>query len=145
MAAQNLSRSGMTQLASAAMQWLDGPRKRVPSDFGASPRVGYDASVQQRIGTDLKWAGVNRSLDTGTGGIVLDGYFTSGATNAWFTKNGASALKIIGWFSVGIAVAAIGVIVGNELRSRYKFKQRTPYDFYANAGESQASEYGVGI
>ena len=50
MAAQNLSRSGMTQLASAAMQWLDGPRKRVPSDFGASPRVGYDASVQQRIG-----------------------------------------------------------------------------------------------
>ena len=60
-------------------------------------------------------------------------------------KNGASALKIIGWFSVGIAVAAIGVIVGSELRSRYKFKQRTPYDFYANAGESQASEYGVGI
>ena len=49
-AAQNLSRSGMTQLASAAMQWLDGPRKRVPSDFGASPRVGYDASVQQQIG-----------------------------------------------------------------------------------------------
>ena len=49
-AAQNLSRSGMTQLASAAMQWLDGPRKRVPSNFGAPPRVGYDASVQQRIG-----------------------------------------------------------------------------------------------
>ena len=53
MAAQNLSRSGMTHLASAAMQWLDGPRKRVPSDFGASPRVGYDASVQQRIGLGM--------------------------------------------------------------------------------------------
>jgi hypothetical protein len=60
-------------------------------------------------------------------------------------KNGASALKVIGWFSVGVAVATIGLIVGAELRSRYKFNRRTPYDFYSNAGESQASEYGVGI
>jgi hypothetical protein len=35
--------------------------------------------------------------------------------------------------------------VGNELRSRYRFKKRTPYDFYSNAGEYQASEFGVGV
>ena len=60
-------------------------------------------------------------------------------------KAGSSALRIVGWFSVGMAVATIGLIVGAELRSRYKFNHRTPYDFYSNAGEQQASEFGVGI
>ena len=55
------------------------------------------------------------------------------------------ALRVIGWFSIGMAVAALGLYVGSELRSRYKFKRRTPYDFYANAGERQASEFGMGI
>jgi hypothetical protein len=44
-----------------------------------------------------------------------------------------------------MAVAALTVYLGVELRSRSKFKKRTPYDFYANAGEAQASEFGVGI
>jgi len=57
----------------------------------------------------------------------------------------SSTLQVIGWFSVGMAVAAVGIFVGREIRSRYKFKRRTPYDFYANAGEQQASEFGVGI
>jgi len=42
-------------------------------------------------------------------------------------------------------VATIGILVGVEMRSRYKFSHRTPYDFYANAGEQPASEFGVGI
>jgi hypothetical protein len=61
------------------------------------------------------------------------------------TEEGSRALKLIGWFSVGMAVAALTLYLGVELRSRSKFKKRTPYDFYANAGESQASEFGVGI
>ncbi len=60
-------------------------------------------------------------------------------------EEGSRALKLIGWFSVGMAVAALTVYLGVELRSRSKFKKRTPYDFYANAGEAQASEFGVGI
>ncbi len=60
-------------------------------------------------------------------------------------KAGSLALRIVTWLSVGVAVAAIGVYVGAELRSRYRFKRRTPYDFYANAGEQQACEFGVGI
>jgi hypothetical protein len=54
-------------------------------------------------------------------------------------------LRVLGWFSVGMALAAIGFFVGRELRDRYKFKQRTPYDFYSNAGEAQATEFGMGI
>ena len=39
----------------------------------------------------------------------------------------------------------VGIFVGREICHRYKFKRRTPYDFYSNAGERQASEFGVGI
>jgi hypothetical protein len=60
-------------------------------------------------------------------------------------KVGSTALRVITWFSVGIAVAAIGIYVGTALRSRYRFKRRTPYDFYSNAGSQQANEFGVGI
>ena len=60
-------------------------------------------------------------------------------------KTEHSKLRVIGWFSVGMAVAALGIYLGSELRSRYKFKRRTPYDFYSNAGEQQSSEFGMGI
>jgi len=59
-------------------------------------------------------------------------------------KAGFTAMRVVAWFSVGIAVAALGIYVGTELRNRYRFKRRTPYDFYSNAGEQQASEFGVG-
>ena len=57
----------------------------------------------------------------------------------------SNTLKVIGWFSVGMAVAAIGLYVGRELRLRYKFNRRTPYDFYSSAGNQQSTEFGVGI
>jgi hypothetical protein len=57
----------------------------------------------------------------------------------------SKTLKVIGWFSVGMAVAALGLYVGRELRLRYKFNKRTPYDFYSNAGNRQSTEFGVGI
>ena len=55
-----------------------------------------------------------------------------------------STLRVIGWFSVGMVVAAVGIYLGSELRSRYKFKRRTPYDFYSNS-DQHASEFGMGI
>jgi hypothetical protein len=60
-------------------------------------------------------------------------------------KKDSKALQVIGWFSIGMAVAALGIYLGAELRSRSKFKKRTPYDFYANAGEQQTGEFGVGV
>ena len=52
---------------------------------------------------------------------------------------------MIGWLSVGMAVAALGIFVGRELRKRYKFNHRTPYDFYSEAGKRQTGEFGLGI
>ena len=57
----------------------------------------------------------------------------------------SKTLRVIGWFSVGMAVAAIGLYFGRELRLRYKFNKRTPYDFYSSAGNQQSTEFGVGI
>lgn len=57
----------------------------------------------------------------------------------------SNALQVITWFGVGMAVAAVGILVGRELRSRYRFKRRTPYDFYSNASEYQPGDYGVGV
>jgi hypothetical protein len=59
--------------------------------------------------------------------------------------NQSSTMKVIGWLSVGVAVAVVGVFVGRELFSRYKFNHRTPYDFYTHAGEQQTGEFGMGI
>jgi hypothetical protein len=56
----------------------------------------------------------------------------------------SKTLRVLGWFSVGMAVAALGVYVGYELRSRYKFNRRTPYDFYSKV-DPQTTEFGVGI
>ena len=56
----------------------------------------------------------------------------------------SNTLRVLGWFSVGMAVAALSIYVGRELRLRYKFNHRTPYDFYSSAGQ-QTGEFGVGI
>jgi hypothetical protein len=57
----------------------------------------------------------------------------------------SSALRLIGWLSLGLAVAAVGIFVGREIRIRYKLNHRNPYDFYAHAGEKQTGEFGLGV
>jgi hypothetical protein len=55
-------------------------------------------------------------------------------------------LRNIGWVSAGVTVLAVGLVVGRELRQRYKFNRRTPYDVYAHAGdEMQDVEFSVGV
>jgi hypothetical protein len=61
------------------------------------------------------------------------------------TSTTHAALRAIGWVSVGVGIAAVGLFVGNELRKRYRFNHRTPYDFYVNAGAQTASEFGMGV
>ena len=55
-------------------------------------------------------------------------------------------LRSLGWVSAGVTALAVGVVVGRELRERYKFNRRTPYDAYAHAGDHVNDvECGVGI
>jgi hypothetical protein len=59
------------------------------------------------------------------------------------TSTTHQVLRAIGWVSVGFGLAAFSVLVGNEIRKRYKFNHRTPYDFYSNS--EAVSEFGMGI
>ena len=62
------------------------------------------------------------------------------------TDDGSSFLRNVGWISAGITAVALGVVIGREIRQRYKFNRRTPYDFYAHSGDqAQDVEFGVGI
>jgi len=61
-------------------------------------------------------------------------------------SNGHSLVRTVGWVSAGITALALGVVVGREIRQRYQFNRRTPYDFYAHSGDqAQDVEFGVGI
>ncbi len=70
-------------------------------------------------------------------------------TFAYAVKESRLVMRNVGFVSAGITVLAVGVVVGRELRQRYKFSRRTPYDFYAHAGERRdrfgEREFGVGI
>jgi hypothetical protein len=58
----------------------------------------------------------------------------------------SSLLRTIGWVSAALGAVAIGVIVGREIRQRYKFNRRTPYDLYAHSGdELPDADCSVGI
>jgi hypothetical protein len=68
------------------------------------------------------------------------------AAAAEVAAEGRAILRNIGWVSAGITAIAIGVVIGRELRQRYKFNRRTPYDVYAHAGDKvDDMEFGVGI
>ena len=56
------------------------------------------------------------------------------------------AMWIVGWTSVAVGIAAVGLYIGRELRARYKFNHRTQYDFFSHAGDCiRTADYGTGI
>jgi hypothetical protein len=57
----------------------------------------------------------------------------------------SAIIKTMGWISAGLGAVALGLFIGRELRQRYKFNRRTPYDFYAHSGDEQDVDFGLGI
>lgn len=53
-------------------------------------------------------------------------------------------IKTLCWISAGLGAVALGLFVGRELRQRYKFNRRTPYDFYSHSGDEQDVDFGLG-
>ena len=54
-------------------------------------------------------------------------------------------IKTVGWISAGLGAVALDLFIGRELRQRYQFNRRTPYDFYAHSGDEQDVDFGLGI
>lgn len=67
----------------------------------------------------------------------------------WQDGEESGVLKTLGWVSAALGAVALGLIVGRELRQRYKFNRRTPYDHYSHSGDRMSDlpdvEFGVGI
>jgi hypothetical protein len=77
---------------------------------------------------------------------VLAETATTALADAFAEVEETTILRTIGWVTAGLGALALGLVVGRELRQRYKFNRRTPYDFYAHSGdEMQDMEFGVGI
>jgi len=61
-------------------------------------------------------------------------------------RESPAPFKVIGFASIGVGAVALGLYLGRELRSRYKFKRRTPYERFSHAGdESVVGEFGMGV
>ncbi len=57
-----------------------------------------------------------------------------------------SPLRAVGLATALLGAVTLGLYIGRELRLRYKFRRRTPSDFFSNAGDPIASaEYGMGV
>jgi hypothetical protein len=82
-----------------------------------------------------------------TDGNEIDGSQATGSLpGASPSQEEGYAMTIVGWTSVAVGIAAVGLYVGRELRARYKFNHRTQYDFFSHAGDSVCTaDYGTGI
>ena len=67
------------------------------------------------------------------------------ASDAQEQEAESTLFRTVGWISAGLGAVALGLFVGRELRQRYKFNRRTPYDFYAHSGDEQDVDFGLGI
>jgi hypothetical protein len=57
----------------------------------------------------------------------------------------STLIKTIGWVSAGLGAVALGLFIGREMRQRYKFNRRTPYDIYSHSGDEEDVDFGIGI
>jgi hypothetical protein len=57
----------------------------------------------------------------------------------------STLIKTVGWISAGLGAVALGLFIGREMRQRYKFHRRTPYDIYSHSGDEQDVDFGLGI
>jgi hypothetical protein len=57
----------------------------------------------------------------------------------------STLIKTVGWISAGLGAVALGLFIGREMRLRYKFNRRTPYEIYSHSGDEQDVDFGLGI
>ena len=85
----------------------------------------------------MEW--VRASLAPGLGVTIMSNFL-------FFPRKPNYLLRTVGWSGVAVSVAALGLYVGRELRLRYKFNHRSPYEIFAHAGDQAATDsYAVGV
>lgn len=116
---------------------------RAPADADALPSAPTDTAAQV-FPSLAPQVGVASTIHP-VAAALLERYRERRAVAADQDPPHGTLLRTLGWISAGVGAVAFGLIVGRELRGRYKFRRRTPYDFYAHAGDERELEFGVGI
>jgi hypothetical protein len=101
----------------------------------------------------MKFRSTSRNADTPTETRGEDASVTGTIPFPRSQRNGneeegeeeTTLIKTVGWISAGLGAVALGLFIGRELRQRYQFNRRTPYDFYAHSGDEQDVDFGIGI
>ena len=99
--------------------------------FGGYASSSQDSQENQAPGTVAETKNSGRTPNQGGEAIV---------------EPDSHLLRTVGWLSAALGAVALGLIVGREIRQRYKFNRRTPYDLYSHAGDKLPDvDCGVGI
>jgi hypothetical protein len=105
-----------------------------------------DGQVTAKLRYDdgMKRPGLRRLLWLGKKAVLL---IPDSALIAKQEKENVFSLRIIGLASVAVAATALGLYLGREFRTRYKFNRQTPYERFSHSGDKAAAvgEFGMGI
>ncbi|CAN5757565.1 hypothetical protein BH10ACI4_BH10ACI4_15330 [soil metagenome] len=116
------------------------PQKKLNHTIHSLPRLG-DVTTTTNLSYDsfMKFRTTSRIFGRKSEDAALPVEVVAGS------DEDSAVLKTVGWISAGLGAVALGLFVGRELRQRYKFNRRTPYDFYAHSGDEQDIDFGLGI
>lgn len=93
----------------------------------------------------MRFRSTSREADTTTGNPSVAGTLPFPRNENEEEQEETTLIKTVGWISAGLGAVALGLFIGRELRQRYRFNRRTPYDFYAHSGDEQDVDFGLGI
>jgi hypothetical protein len=93
----------------------------------------------------MKFRSTPRNGDTPTEEVSTSGVLPFPRREEDEPEEETTLIKTVGWISAGLGAVALGLFIGRELRQRYQFNRRTPYDFYAHSGDEQDVDFGLGI
>jgi hypothetical protein len=116
-------------------------------------RDSQNSNVAEISSKNMKFRPTSRDANTPTETSGEDASVTGAIPFPRSQRNGndnegeeeTTLIKTVGWISAGLGAVALGLFIGRELRQRYQFNRRTPYDFYAHSGDEQDVDFGLGI
>ena len=115
--------------------------KRHPGPATVSP-ICIRPALSSNI---MKFRSTPRADDTTTEDVSGSGVLPFPRREEDEPEEETTLIKTVGWISAGLGAVALGLFIGRELRQRYQFNRRTPYDFYAHSGDEQDVDFGLGI
>ena len=117
-------------------------RKRQPREQQSYSLLSRTCAIIQNMNFGSRSSGAETNREAATPLLPFPGAHHDAGQDEY---EESTLVKTVGWISAGLGAVALGLFLGRELRQRYKFNRRTPYDFYAHSGDEQDVDFGLGI